>query len=48
MALSASVADPALFRSGREFAALLGLTPRQNSSGGKGRLVTNSFSVYRA
>jgi transposase len=37
-ALSASVADPALFRSGREFAAFLGLTPRQNSSGGKERL----------
>ena len=37
-ALSASVTDPSLFRSGREFAAFLGLVPRQNSSGGKDRL----------
>lgn len=37
-ALSASVSDPSLFRSGREFAAFLGLVPRQNSSGGKDRL----------
>ncbi|TIT17115.1 MAG: IS110 family transposase, partial [Mesorhizobium sp.] len=32
-ALAASVADPGQFRS--EFAAWLGLTPSQNSSGGK-------------
>lgn len=37
-ALAASVTDPRLFRSGREFAAFLGLVPRQNSSGGKDRL----------
>jgi transposase len=37
-ALAASVTDPSQFRSGREFAAWLGLTPRQNSSGGKERL----------
>jgi transposase len=37
-ALAASVADPNQFRSGREFAAWLGLTPLQNSSGGKERL----------
>lgn len=37
-ALSASVADPTAFRSGREFAAFLGLVPRQTSSGGKERL----------
>lgn len=37
-ALAASVADPTQFRSGREFAAWLGLTPSQNSSGGKDRL----------
>lgn len=37
-ALAASVTDPSLFRSGREFAAFLGLVPRQNSSGGKERL----------
>jgi transposase len=37
-ALAASVTDPSAFRSGREFAAFLGLVPRQNSSGGKDRL----------
>jgi transposase len=37
-ALSASVPDASVFKSGREFAAWLGLTPRQNSSGGKERL----------
>ncbi|WP_457108155.1 IS110 family RNA-guided transposase [Methylobacterium sp. P5_C11] len=36
-ALAATVTDPAQFRSGREFAAFLGLVPRQNSSGGKER-----------
>jgi transposase len=37
-ALAATVTDPSHFRSGREFAAWLGLTPRPNSSGGKERL----------
>jgi len=37
-ALAASVPDPSVFRSGRQFAAWLGLVPRQNSSGGKERL----------
>ena len=37
-ALAASVTDPHHFRLGREFAAWLGLTPRQHSSGGKERL----------
>jgi transposase len=37
-AIAATVADPSVFRSGREFAAWLGMTPRQNSSGGKERL----------
>ncbi len=37
-ALAASVPDPTVFRSGRQFAAYLGLVPRQNSSGGKDRL----------
>ena len=37
-AIAATVADPAAFRSGREFAAWLGLTPTQKSSGGKQRL----------
>jgi len=37
-AITATVADPTAFRSGREFAAWLGLTPRQKSTGGKQRL----------
>jgi len=37
-ALTASIPDPSLFRSGREFSAFLGMVPRQNSSGGKDRL----------
>jgi transposase len=37
-AFASSVADAGQFRSGRAFAAWLGLTPRQNSSGGKERL----------
>ena len=37
-AIAATVSDPSCFRSGREFAAWLGLVPRQNSSGGKQRL----------
>ena len=37
-AVAATVIDPKLFHSGREFAAWLGMTPRQNSSGGKERL----------
>jgi transposase len=37
-ALAATVPDPTMFRSGQEFAAWLGLTPRQNSTGGKDRL----------
>jgi len=37
-ALAASVPDPSVFKSGREFAAYLGLVPRQNSSGGKEKL----------
>lgn len=37
-ALAASVPDASVFKSGRQFAAFLGLVPRQNSSGGKSRL----------
>jgi transposase len=37
-AIAATVADPSHFRSSRDFSAWLGLTPRQNSSGGKDRL----------
>jgi transposase len=36
-AIAATIADPNIFRSGREFAAWLGLVPRQNSTGGKAR-----------
>jgi transposase len=35
--LVSSVPDPGAFRSGRDFAAWIGLTPRQNSTGGKQR-----------
>jgi len=34
-AMAASVQDASAFEGPREFAAFLGLTPRQNSSGGK-------------
>jgi transposase len=37
-AFVATIADPAIFRSGRNLAAWIGLVPRQNSSGGKERL----------
>ena len=37
-AIAATVSDASLFRSGRQFAAWLGLTPRARSSGGKERL----------
>ena len=37
-ALAATIADPAMFKSGREMAAFLGLVPRQSSSGGKEKL----------
>ena len=37
-AFVASVADPQVFKTGRDLAAWIGLVPRQNSSGGKERL----------
>ena len=37
-ALVASIADPKMFQSGRDFSAWIGLVPKQNSSGGKDRL----------
>jgi len=37
-AIAASVPDPGVFRSGRDFAAFLGLTPSQDSTGGKTKL----------
>ena len=36
-AIVATVTNPAQFRSARQFAAWIGLVPKQNSSGGKGR-----------
>ena len=37
-AIAATVTDPAAFRSGRDFAAWVGLVPQQDSTGGKPRL----------
>lgn len=37
-AMAATVTDPEQFRSGRQFAAWLGLTPQQNPTGGKTQL----------
>ena len=38
MAIASTVPEPSMFRSGREFAAWLGLTPKSHSSGGKDKL----------
>lgn len=48
LALVASVGDPSGFSGPRQFAAFLGLVPRQNSSGGKPRLgrVTKMGKAY--
>jgi transposase len=47
-AIVATVADASLFRSGREFAAWLGLVPRQHSTGGKQRMgrITRQGNQY--
>lgn len=47
-ALIAAVSDPKQFRNGRQFAAWLGLTPRQYTTGGKIRLgrITKKGDVY--
>lgn len=37
-ALAATVTDPSMFASAREFSAFLGLAPRQNSTGGRTKL----------
>jgi transposase len=37
-AIAATVTDPSAFRSGRDFAAWIGLVPRQDSTGGKQKL----------
>ena len=47
-AIAATVVDPGQFRCGRQFAAWLGLTPRQYSTGGKTRLgrITRRGDTY--
>jgi transposase len=47
-ALAATVVDPKQFRCGRQFAAWLGLTPRQYSTGGRSRLgrITRRGDAY--
>ena len=37
-AIATTVTDPSAFRSGRDFAAWIGLVPRQDSTGGKQKL----------
>lgn len=37
-AIASTIADPSAFKSGRDFAAWIGLVPRQNSTGGKEKL----------
>jgi transposase len=37
-AITATITDPSAFRSGRDFAAWIGLVPRQDSTGGKPKL----------
>jgi transposase len=48
LAIVATVGDARDFRSGRQFAAWLGLTPRQHSSGGRNRLgsITKRGDAY--
>jgi transposase len=43
-----SVANPAIFKSGRDLAAWIGLVPRQNSSRGRERLrgITKAGNGY--
>lgn len=47
-ALLGSVADPQRFKNGRQFAAFLGLVPRQHSTGGKAKLlgITKAGDTY--
>jgi transposase len=46
-ALVAGVADPKVFRSGRDFSAWIGLVPKQHSSGGKEKLGSISKQADR-
>jgi transposase len=47
-AIAASVPNPKVFRSGRDFSAWLGITPRQDSTGGKTKLgaITKKGNPY--
>lgn len=47
-AFVASVADPTVFKTGRDLAAWIGLVPKQNSSGGNDRLgsITRAGNRY--
>ena len=47
-AFTATIADPASFKTGRDLAAWIGLVPKQNSSGGKERLgsITKAGNRY--
>jgi transposase len=52
-AIAATVSDPSVFKSGRVFAAWIGLVPRHNSTGGKERrylrrlLIVGAIAVLR-
>jgi transposase len=46
-AVVATMTDPKAFKTGREFAAWVGLVPRQNSTGGKKRLGSISMQGDR-
>jgi hypothetical protein len=47
-AIAATVADPKVFRSGRDFAAWIGIVPREDSTGGKQKLGPISKQVCDA
>jgi transposase len=46
-AIAATVTDPNVFRSGRDFSAWVGLVPRQDSTGGKQKLGQRKKEVVR-
>lgn len=45
-AIAATVPDPSVFRNGREFAAWLGLVPRQNSTGGLAGSANGETAIF--
>jgi len=47
-AIVASIGNAAAFRKGRDFAAWLGIVPRQYSTGGKAKLLGISIMARRA